>query len=91
MGAPEVLQLIGNLLMVTKAKTYLDVGVFTGCSALNAALNLPSDGQVVALDVSEEYVNVGRPYFKKAGVEHKIDVRIAPALDSLGEKIYSQN
>jgi predicted O-methyltransferase YrrM len=87
MGAPEVLQLLANLMQSIGAKRYLDVGVYTGCSALNAALALPADGKVVALDVMEDYVKVGRPFFKKAGVENKIDVRIAPALDSLDKMI----
>ncbi|CAN7943887.1 unnamed protein product, partial [Ixodes hexagonus] len=58
-------------------------GVFTGCSALSAALALPPDGTVVGLDICKEYVDVGRPLWKEAGVEHKIDIRIGNALESL--------
>ena len=47
------------------------------------ALALPPDGKVVALDVSSEYPEIGRPFWKSAGVEEKIDLRIAPALETL--------
>jgi len=87
MGAPEVLQLISNLMFSINAKKYIDVGVFTGCSTLNAALALPEDGKVIALDINETFVNVGKPFFKKAGVDHKIEIRIAPALESLDKLI----
>ncbi|CAN8004963.1 unnamed protein product [Ixodes hexagonus] len=83
MGDPCVLQLMQLLLKATGAKKYLEVGVFTGCSALSAALALPPDGTVVGLDVCEEYVDIGRPFWKQAGVEHKIDIRIGRALENL--------
>ncbi|KAM7284522.1 catechol O-methyltransferase domain-containing protein 1 [Ixodes scapularis] len=83
MGDPSELQLIQLLLKATGAKKYLEVGVFTGCSALAAALALPPDGKVVGLDVCKEYVDVGRPFWKEAGVDHKIDIRIGNALESL--------
>lgn len=63
----------------------LELGVFTGISALATALALPEDGKVVALDVSEEYTNVGRPVWEEAGVAHKIDLRIKPAVETLDE------
>ena len=59
------------------------MGVFTGYSALSVALGLPEDGKLIALDVSEEWTNVGRRYWEMAGVTDKIDLRIAPALESL--------
>ena len=65
------------------AKRYLEIGVFTGYSSLAVALALPDDGRVVACDVSEEYTAVARRYWKRAGVDGKIDLRIAPALDTL--------
>jgi predicted O-methyltransferase YrrM len=65
------------------AKRYLEIGVFTGYSSLAVALALPDDGRVVACDVSEEYTSVARRYWEKAGVAHKIDLHIAPAVDTL--------
>jgi len=86
-GAPEVLQLTANLMRSIGAKRVLDIGVYTGCSALSAALALPTGGEVFALDVSEEYLNIGKPYFAKAGVADKIKIHIAPANDTLQKLI----
>jgi predicted O-methyltransferase YrrM len=69
------------------AKSYLEIGVFTGYSSLVMAQALPADGQVVALDISEEFTAVGKPYWARAGVAHKIDLRIQPATKSLGDLI----
>uniref|UniRef100_A0A2P2HVP1 O-methyltransferase n=1 Tax=Hirondellea gigas TaxID=1518452 RepID=A0A2P2HVP1_9CRUS len=85
MGAPECLQLTANLIKSIRAKKVLDIGVFTGCSALSAALALPDDGEVHGLDVSEDYVNIGRPYFEKSGVANKIKIHIGPGLDTLNK------
>jgi len=57
--------------------------VFTGYSSLAVALALPEDGQVVACDISEEWTSVARGYWREAGVEDKIDLRLAPALETL--------
>lgn len=65
------------------ATKVLDIGVFTGCSAFSMALALPDDGKVVACEVNEEFVNIGKPYWERAGVSKKIDLRIAPAVDTL--------
>jgi caffeoyl-CoA O-methyltransferase len=65
------------------AKRYLEIGVFTGYSALAMALVLPSDGRVVACDVNEEYTTVARRFWQIAGVSEKIELRIAPALETL--------
>ena len=65
------------------AKRYLEIGVFTGYSSLAMALALPDDGRIVACDVSDEYTAVARRYWERAGVAHKIDLRIAPALETL--------
>jgi caffeoyl-CoA O-methyltransferase len=69
------------------ARRTLEVGVFTGYSALAVALALPSDGRLVACDISEEYTNVARRYWKEAGVDHLIDLRLKPALETLHELI----
>jgi predicted O-methyltransferase YrrM len=81
--SPEHGQFMALIVQLTGARRTLEVGVFTGYSSLAVALAIPSDGQIVACDVSEEYTNVARRYWKEAGVEHKIDLRLAPALETL--------
>jgi predicted O-methyltransferase YrrM len=76
-------QLMAILVKLMGAKRCLEIGTYTGYSALAVALALPPDGRVVCCDVSEEWTAVGKPFWKKAGVEKKIDLRIAPALDTL--------
>ncbi|KAK8778110.1 catechol O-methyltransferase domain-containing protein 1-like [Amblyomma americanum] len=77
------LQFFQILLKTMSAKKYLEIGTFTGCSAVAAALALPPDGKVVALDLHETLVNVGRPLWKDAGIENKIELRFGPAVESL--------
>lgn len=81
--APEQGQFMALLVRLMAARRTLEVGVFTGYSALAVALALPEDGRVIACDISSEYTDVGKPYWEKAGVAHKIDLRLAPALDTL--------
>ena len=81
--APEQGQFMALLVQLMGAKKTLEVGVFTGYSSLAVALALPEDGQIIACDVSEEYTAIARRYWEKAGVAHKIDLRIAPALETL--------
>jgi caffeoyl-CoA O-methyltransferase len=69
------------------ATRYLEIGTFTGYSALAVALAMPGNGRVVALDVSKEFTDRARGYWREAGVEEKIDLRLAPALDSLDAMI----
>ncbi|XP_006630322.2 catechol O-methyltransferase domain-containing protein 1 isoform X1 [Lepisosteus oculatus] len=85
MVACEESQLIANLTRLIQAKKAIEIGVYTGYNALNFALALPEDGWVVACDICEDYANIGRPFWKEAGVEHKIDLRIQPALRTLDE------
>lgn len=65
------------------ARRYLEIGVFTGYSALAMALALPPEGRILACDVSEEYTSIARRYWREAGVAEKIDLRLAPALETL--------
>ncbi len=81
--APEQGQFMAMLVQLAGARRTLEIGVFTGYSTLAVALALPEDGRVIACDISTEYTDIARGYWRKAGVAHKIDLRIAPALDTL--------
>jgi caffeoyl-CoA O-methyltransferase len=81
--APEqgaFMQLLAKLMGVRR---YLEVGVFTGYSALAVALALPDDGRVIACDINEDWTGLAREYWQQAGVAAKIDLRLAPALHTL--------
>jgi len=81
--SPDEGQLLQMILKLLGAKRIIEVGVFTGYSTLVSALALPDDGTIVACDVSQEFVNLGIPYWERAGVSHKVDLRIGPGLDTL--------
>ena len=81
--SPEQGQLFRVLLKLIGAKTSLDIGTFTGYSALAAALALPDDGVVIACDVSADDTATAATFWEKAHVDHKIDLRLGPALDTL--------
>ncbi len=85
--APEQGAFLQVLAKLMGAKRYLEIGVFTGYSALSVALALPADGKVVALDVSKEFTDLARGYWKEAGVESKIDLRIGPAVEAMDAMI----
>ncbi|WP_267383011.1 class I SAM-dependent methyltransferase [Cyanobacterium sp. uoEpiScrs1] len=85
--APEQGQFMALLVQLMRAKKTIELGVFRGYSALAVALALPDDGKIIACDTSEEYTTTARHYWDKAGVSHKIDLRIAPALETLDELI----
>lgn len=76
-------QLLSILVKLMGAKRCLEIGTYTGYSALAVALALPKDGKIVCCDTSEEWTAVGKPFWKKARVEKKIDLRIGPALRTL--------
>src|SRR5258706_2829753 len=81
--SPEQGQFMALLIELIGAKRTIEVGTFTGYSALVTALALPADGRVIACDVSDEFTSIGRPYWAKAGVANKIDLRLAPANETL--------
>jgi caffeoyl-CoA O-methyltransferase len=87
--APEQGQFMALLVQLLGATKTLEVGVFTGYSSLCVALALPPNGKIVACDVSEEYTTVARRYWEAAGVTDKIDLRLAPALETLDELLAS--
>ena len=80
---PEQGALMANLIRLMSAKRTIEVGTFTGYSALAVALALPEDGQIIACDISEEWTNLGKKKWEQAGVAHKISLRLAPAVDTL--------
>jgi len=84
---PEHAQFLSWLIQVTGARCTIEIGVFTGYSSLAAALALPPGGRIVACDIDAEYTAVARRYWKEAGVEERIDLRLQPALVTLRELI----
>lgn len=81
--SPDLGQFLRLLIPLIGAKKTLEVGVFTGYSSISTALALPDDGRIIACDVSEEFTSVARRYWKEAGVDGKIELRIAPAVETL--------
>jgi caffeoyl-CoA O-methyltransferase len=81
--APEQGQLMQLLVRLMGARRYLEVGVFTGYSSLAVALALPAEGRILACDISDTWTRVARRYWAEAGVAGKIDLRLAPALQTL--------
>lgn len=81
--APEQGQFMAMLARLLGVRNAIEIGVFTGYSTLALALAIPDDGVIVGCDISYEYTDIARTYWRKAGVEQKIDLRIAPALDTL--------
>jgi len=81
--SPEQGQFMGFLLKLMGAKKVMDIGVFTGYSSTVMALAIPDDGIVVGCDISKPDTDIARKYWCKAGVDHKVDLYLAPALDTL--------
>ena len=81
--SPEQGSFLSFLIGLINAKITLDIGVFTGYSALVVALELPQDGYVTACDTSEEWTDIAQKYWKMAKVEDKINLHIAPAMETL--------
>lgn len=80
---PEQGQFMALLMEILGAKKTLDIGTFTGYSALAVALALPEDGKVIALDLNEEWTGIAKQFWQKSGVGEKIELKLGPAQDSL--------
>jgi predicted O-methyltransferase YrrM len=85
--SPEQGQLMSLLVKLIGARCTIEIGTFTGYSALTVALALPADGRVLACDISAEYTSIGKPYWQRAGVADKIELVIAPATGTLDARI----
>lgn len=85
--SPEQGQFMGLLVRLMAARRCLEIGVYTGYSSLAVALSLPGDGSVTACDVNEEYTAVAREFWERAGVSDRIDLRLAPAADTLDDLV----
>ncbi len=85
--SPEQGQFMTLLIEMLGAKRCLEVGVFTGYSAMTVAKAMGPEGRVVALDVSEKFTSIARKHWQKAGVAEQFDLRLAPAVDSLNAMI----
>ncbi|SUS07673.1 O-methyltransferase MdmC [uncultured Defluviicoccus sp.] len=81
--APEQGQFMAMLVRLMNAREILEIGTFTGYSALAMALALPPDGHIVACDVSAEWTAIGRRYWREAGIAERIELRLAPAIETL--------
>jgi len=84
---PEQGQFLSMLIKLMGAKRSIEIGVFTGYSALCVAQALPDDGYVLACDIDEKWTNIAKKYWAKAGVDKKIDLHLAPAIETLNTLI----
>src|SRR5580693_1885744 len=87
--SPDQGQFMALLMHLLDARRTLEIGVFTGYSSLSVALALPDDGRIIACDINEEWTSIARRYWCEAGVDGKIDLRLAPARATLDGLISS--
>jgi predicted O-methyltransferase YrrM len=83
MTPPDVAALLGLLVRISGAKRAIEVGTFTGYGSLAIASALPADGKLICCDISEEWTAIGKRYWERAGVAARIDLRLAPARETL--------
>lgn len=84
---PEQGQFMTLLTQLCGVRRAIEVGTFTGYSALCIAMGLPEDGELIACDISEEWTSIGKRYWQQAAMDQKIDLRLAPAVDTLDQLI----
>ncbi len=89
--APEQGQFMSMLVELTGVRLALEIGVFTGYSATCIALGMPAEGRLVACDVSDAWTRIARRYWREAGVDHKIELRLAPAAETLAALVEQGN
>ena len=85
--SPEQGQFMALLVRLMSARNAIEVGVFTGYSALTVALALPADGRLLACDISDEYTRIGIPFWREAGVASRIELVLGPARETLDRRI----
>jgi len=85
--SPEQGALLAMLVGLIGARRTIEVGVFTGYSALAVALALPPEGRILACDISDDYTRVARPFWERAGVAQKIELVLKPALHTLDARL----
>ena len=85
--SPEQGQFMALLVKLMGVRRAIEIGVFTGYSALTVALALPDDGRLLACDISDDYTRVGRQFWQQAGVAHKIELKLAPAIETLDAQL----
>ncbi len=85
--SPEQGQFMALLIRLLGARRAIEIGVFTGYSALTVALALPDDGRLLACDISDEFTRIGKPFWEQAHVAHKIDLHLAPAVVTLDARL----
>ena len=83
--SPEQGQFMALLVRLTGARRCIEIGTYTGYSALAVALALPAEGRLIACDVNDTWTNIGKPFWQEAGVASRIDLRIRPALQTLDD------
>ncbi len=88
--SPEQGQFMKLLVQIARVRNAIEVGVFTGYSTLCVASALPADGRLIACDVSDEWTAIGRRYWREAGVAERIDLRLAPATETLDALLAEQ-
>ena len=81
--APEQGQFMALMVELIEARRIIEIGTFTGYSALAMAQALPQDGKILCCDISQEWTDIGKPFWDEAGVSSKIELKIAPALETL--------
>jgi len=81
--SPDQGQFMAFMVKLMNAKKILEIGTFTGYSALAMAMATPDDASITCCDVSDEWTSIGEKYWKKAGVDNKIELHLAPALETL--------
>lgn len=85
--APDQGALLALLVKLVGARRAIEIGTFTGYSALSVALALPADGRLLACDISDDFTRIGQPFWAQAGVAHKIELVLAPALQTLDTRL----